>query len=62
MPKVTVEEVRHAKGRRPRLLALTAYDYPIARLLDEAGVDILHVGDSLGMLVLGHEDTTRVTM
>ncbi|HPA16687.1 MAG TPA: 3-methyl-2-oxobutanoate hydroxymethyltransferase [Verrucomicrobiae bacterium] len=62
MPKVTVEEVRHAKGRRPRLLALTAYDYPIARLLDEAGVDVLHVGDSLGMLVLGHEDTTRVTM
>lgn len=62
MPKVTVDEVRRAKGRRPRLLALTAYDYPMARLLDEAGVDILHVGDSLGMLVLGHEDTTRVTM
>jgi 3-methyl-2-oxobutanoate hydroxymethyltransferase len=62
VPRVTVDEVRRAKGRRPRLLALTAYDYPMARLLDEAGVDILHVGDSLGMLVLGHDDTTRVTM
>ncbi len=62
MTRVTVESVRAAKGRHPRLLALTAYDYPMARLLDDAGVDILHVGDSLGMLVLGHEDTTRVTL
>jgi len=62
VPKVTIEEVRRAKGRHPRLLALTAYDYPMARILDEAGVDILHVGDSLGMLVLGQEDTTQVTM
>ncbi|MEM6821961.1 MAG: 3-methyl-2-oxobutanoate hydroxymethyltransferase [Verrucomicrobiota bacterium] len=44
------------------LLAVTAYDYPMARHLDEAGVDILHVGDSLGMVVLGLEDTTGVTM
>jgi 3-methyl-2-oxobutanoate hydroxymethyltransferase len=41
---------------------LTAYDYPMARLLDEAGVDILLVGDSLGMMVLGLPDTTEVTM
>lgn len=41
---------------------LTAYDYPTARLFDDAGVDILLVGDSLGMVVLGYPDTTHVTM
>ncbi|MEP4078884.1 3-methyl-2-oxobutanoate hydroxymethyltransferase [Haloferula sp.] len=45
-----------------RLATLTAYDYPTARLLDEAGVDLLLVGDSLGMVVLGFPDTTQVTM
>lgn len=45
-----------------RLAALTAYDYPSARLLDEAGTDLILVGDSLGMVVLGYEDTTGVTM
>jgi 3-methyl-2-oxobutanoate hydroxymethyltransferase len=59
--KVTVETIRALKGRR-RVAALTAYDYPMAKLLDEAGVDILLVGDSLGMVVLGHPDTTHVTM
>lgn len=49
-----------ASGRK--LAALTAYDYPSARLLDEAGVDLLLVGDSLGMVVLGYEDTTSVTL
>jgi len=44
------------------LAVLTAYDYPTARLLDEAGVDLLLVGDSLGMVVLGLPDTTGVTM
>jgi 3-methyl-2-oxobutanoate hydroxymethyltransferase len=52
---------RSLKGGRP-LAALTAYDYPTARLLDEAGLDMLLVGDSLGMVVLGFEDTTSVTM
>jgi 3-methyl-2-oxobutanoate hydroxymethyltransferase len=41
---------------------LTAYDYPTARLLDDCGLDLLLVGDSLGMVVLGQADTTQVTM
>lgn len=49
-----------ASGRR--IAALTTYDYPMTRLLDEAGVPFLLVGDSLGMVVLGHPDTTRVTL
>src|SRR5207248_1203276 len=50
------------KQRGQRITALTAYDYPTARLLDESGLDIILVGDSLGMVVLGHEDTTQVTL
>ena len=49
------------KGRQ-RIPALTAYDYPMARLLDEADVPFIHVGDSVGMVVLGYPDTTQVTM
>src|SRR3979490_1043022 len=45
-----------------KITCLTAYDYPTARLLDEAGVDVLLVGDSLGMVVLGYEGTLPVTM
>jgi 3-methyl-2-oxobutanoate hydroxymethyltransferase len=45
-----------------RIVCLTAYDFPTARLLDEAGVDVVLVGDSLGMVVLGHENTLPVTM
>jgi 3-methyl-2-oxobutanoate hydroxymethyltransferase len=55
------ESIRVRKGGRP-LAALTAYDYPSARLLDEGGVDVLLVGDSLGMVVLGFPDTTHVTL
>lgn len=53
---------RRRKLEGPAVAALTAYDYPTARLLDEAGLDILLVGDSLGMVVLGYPDTTHVTM
>lgn len=49
------------KGRE-KITALTAYDFPMAKLLDECGVPLLLVGDSLGMVVLGYPDTTHVTM
>ncbi len=60
-PKITAESIRAMKGHA-RIAALTAYDYPFTRLLDEAGVPLILVGDSLGMVVLGHPDTTHVTM
>ncbi|MEQ2007908.1 MAG: 3-methyl-2-oxobutanoate hydroxymethyltransferase [Limisphaerales bacterium] len=60
--KVTIEAIRAMKAARRRIGALTAYDYPMARLLDEAGIPILLVGDSLGMVVLGYPDTTHVTL
>ena len=53
--------LRARKGGCP-ITVLTAYDYPSARLLDECGVDMLLVGDSLGMVVLGFPDTTHVTL
>src|SRR5213596_983583 len=55
-------DFRERKRRGERMTALTAYDYPTARLLDESGIEIILVGDSLGMVVLGYEDTTDVTL
>ena len=65
--KITVPDIvsrkSHVPGSIPqKITCLTAYDYPTARLLDEAGVDILLVGDSLAMVVLGYENTLPVTM
>ena len=59
--KVTVDSIRAMKGRA-KVAALTTYDYPMTRMLDETGVPLLLVGDSLGMVVLGYPDTTHVTM
>ena len=60
-PKLTPVAIRAMKGRE-KIAALTAYDYPMARLVDEAGIPLVLVGDSLGMVVLGYPDTTHVTM
>lgn len=59
---VTVPWVANAPERQDRLVMVTAYDFSQARLVDEAGPDIILVGDSLAMVVLGHEDTLSVTM
>jgi len=61
-PKITAEIIRAMKVRGEKIPALTAYDFPMARLLDEVGIPLMLVGDSLGMVVLGYPDTTRVTM
>jgi 3-methyl-2-oxobutanoate hydroxymethyltransferase len=60
-PKSGADSIRAMKGRE-RFAALTSYDYPMTRMLDETGVPLLLVGDSLGMVVLGYPDTTHVTM
>jgi 3-methyl-2-oxobutanoate hydroxymethyltransferase len=62
MAKITAEVIRAMKGRGEKIAALTAYDFPMAKLLDEAGIPLILVGDSLGMVVLGYPDTTHVTM
>src|SRR5208282_2353967 len=60
--KITVETIRAMKARGEKIAALTAYDFPMTKLLDEAGIPLILVGDSLGMVVLGYPDTTHVTM
>jgi 3-methyl-2-oxobutanoate hydroxymethyltransferase len=60
--KVTAESIRASKARGEKIAALTAYDFPMTKLLDQAGLPLILVGDSLGMVVLGYPDTTHVTM
>ena len=60
--KITVETIRAMKARGEQIASLTAYDFPTAKLLDEAGIPMILVGDSVGMVVLGYPDTTHVTM
>ncbi len=60
--KVTVPEIRKMKERGEKITAITAYDYSFARILDQAGIDILLVGDSLGSVIQGRENTLSVTM
>jgi 3-methyl-2-oxobutanoate hydroxymethyltransferase len=60
--RTTVVDIARLYADGTRIAMLTAYDYPIARLLDEAGIPMLLVGDSLGQVILGYETTVRVTM
>ena len=60
--KVTTQTLYDKKARHEKITCLTAYDYSSARLVDEAGIDIVLVGDSLAMTMLGHENTMAVTM
>lgn len=60
--KVSAPSLRASKERGERLVCLTAYDYPTARIVDEAGIDIILVGDSLGNVVLGYGNTVPVTL
>ena len=60
--KNTVATVKQQKKDGDKITMLTAYDYSIARLMDESGINMLLVGDSLGMVMLGYEDTLSVTM
>lgn len=60
--KLTIPDITRRKQQGPPISSLTAYDYPWARLVDQAGIDIILVGDSLGMVVLGYGGTTPVTM
>jgi len=60
--KITVPSILARKTAGPKIVCLTAYDFPTAKILDEAGVDLILVGDSLGMVVLGYENTVPVTM
>jgi 3-methyl-2-oxobutanoate hydroxymethyltransferase len=61
-PKITTSTLQEKKQRHEPITSLTAYDYASARLVDDAGIDVILVGDSLGMVVLGYETTLPVTM
>lgn len=60
--KITIPQLQRMKKEGRKITMLTAYDYSIASIIDEAGIDIILVGDSLGMVVLGYDSTAPVTM
>ncbi len=60
--KITIQTIKEMKATEEKITMLTAYDYSMAKLVDESGVDVILVGDSLGMVMLGYEDTLSVTM
>ena len=60
--RVTINQIRDMKRKGEKITMLTAYDYSTAKIVDEAGIPLILVGDSLGMVVLGYESTVPVTM
>ena len=60
--KITITDLQNKKREGKKITMLTAYDYPTAKIIDEAGIDSILVGDSLGMVVLGLDSTVPVTM
>jgi 3-methyl-2-oxobutanoate hydroxymethyltransferase len=62
MNRITTTDVRDMKRRGEKIVMMTAYDYPTARLVEEGGADLILVGDTLGMVVLGYDSTLPVTM
>ena len=60
--KITIPKIKEKKSQGEKITMLTAYDYPMARIIDQVGVDILLVGDSLGNVILGYPNTLPVTM
>src|SRR6266550_5759493 len=62
MKPVRVPDLRAMKERGEKIAVLTAYDFTMARILDRAGIDVILVGDSVGMVVLGYETTLPVTI
>ena len=59
--KITIDKIKSMKGKE-KISMLTAYDYSTAKIMDEAEIDIVLIGDSLGMVVLGYDTTQEVTM
>ncbi len=60
--RVTISDIREMKNRGEKITMITSYDYSTAKLVDKAGIPLILVGDSLGMVVLGYENTLSVTM
>ena len=62
MGRISIHSLKQSKAEGKRFAMITAYDYPMARLVEQAGIPIILVGDSLGSVVLGYESTVPVTM